>query len=225
MDFLDYERPAVAADLVLFRVRDGKLQTGLIKRALQDVENGKWSLAGGFVDIDKTLKEILYGKAAEKLGFSCFSARQFTIRDNPARDDRWRVISCVYLGVLTDTPEQEFCTWFYTDRVGEGILYNDGVSERMDELAFDHASMITEAMDKLRHDLYTEEEGFMLTGEQFTLSELRSTFEAVLGAKIDNFTRKTTDLVEATGESVRGQKHRPAQIYRRKVQCRLFTGT
>ena len=68
MDFLDYERPAVAADLVLFRVRDGKLQTGLIKRALQDVENGKWSLAGGFVDIDKTLKEILYGKAAEKLG-------------------------------------------------------------------------------------------------------------------------------------------------------------
>ena len=85
--------------------------------------------------------------------------------------------------------------------------------------------MITEAMDKLRHDLYTEEEDFMLTGEQFTLSELRSTFEAVLGAKIDNFTRKTKDLVEATGESVRGQKHRPAQIYRRKVQCRLFTGT
>lgn len=216
MNFIDYERPAVAADLVLFRVHEKKLQTALIRRQFQDVEHGKWSLPGGFVDIDKTLQEILYGKVAQKLGFDCFSARQFTIRDNLARDDRWRVISCVYLGVLTGTPEREDCIWFYTDRIDEGLLYNETENVRMDELAFDHASMITEAIAKLRHDLYIEAEGFLMTGETFTLSALKSTFEAVLGGPIDNFTRRTKELVEATGESVRGEKHRPAMIYRRK---------
>ena len=216
MNFIDYERPAVAADLVLFRVYEKKLQTALIRRQFQDVEHGKWSLPGGFVDIDKTLQEILYGKVAEKLGFSCFSARQFTIRDNLARDDRWRVISCVYLGVLTDQPEQEHCEWFCTDRIDKGLIYNEDACVQTDELAFDHASMITEAIAKLRHDLYVEAEGFLMTGETFTLSALKNTFEAILGGKIDNFTRRTKDLVEATGESLRGGKHRPAQIYRRK---------
>ena len=217
MNFIDYERPAVAADLVLFRINDKRLQTCLIRRQFQDVEHGKWSLPGGFVDIDKTLQEILYGKVAEKLGFSCFSVRQFTIRDNLARDDRWRVISCVYLGVLTASPEQENGEWFYTDRADSGLLYNEKEDVRMEELAFDHASMITEAVSKLQHDLYVEAEGFLMTGETFTLSALRTTFEAILGRPIDNFTRKTRELVEPTGESIRGEKHRPAMIYRRKA--------
>ena len=217
MGFQDYERPAVAADLVLFRVSDGKLQTALIRRQVQDVEHGKWSLPGGFVDIDKTLQEILYGKVAEKLGFDCFSARQFAIRDNLARDDRWRVISCVYLGVLTGKPAGEYCVWFNTERAEEGLLYREGESVRMDELAFDHASMILEAIARLRHDLYTEEEGFLMTGERFTLTELCSTFEAVLGTGIDNFTRRTKELVEPTGETVRGERHRPAQIFKRRA--------
>ena len=37
------------------------------------------------------------------------------------------------------------------------------------------------------------------------------------GRPIDNFTRKTRELVEPTGESIRGEKHRPAMIYRRKA--------
>lgn len=214
--FNDYERPAVAADLVLFRVKENILQVALIKRNFQDVEHGKWSLPGGFVNIDKTLEETLYDKVAEKLGFSCFSARQFAIRDNVARDDRWRVISCVFLGVLTDSPETENCVWFCTDEIKDNVLYTRDFILDMNELAFDHASMIKDAVKRLRHDLYTESEGFLMAGETFTLRELRNVFEAILGDHIDNFARRTQDLVEETGESVRGLRHRPAKIYRRK---------
>lgn len=207
----DYEKPAVTADLVLFRIKDKKLQVALIKRTLQDVETGKWSLPGGFVDIDKTLEQTLYGKIADKIGFDNFTARQFTIRDNPARDNRWRVISCVYLGV---TKEDGKCTWFTIDG---NILRSENVTIEYNLLAFDHASMIREALDVLRKEMFYRDEIFKMTGDVFTLSSLKETCEAIAGHTIDNFTRKTKDIVEPTGEMLKGKRCRPAQYYRKKV--------
>ena len=226
MSFEEFERPAVAVDLVLFRMYHGLLQIALINRKEQDVENGKWSLPGAFVNIDKTLTETLYGKVADKLGFDCFSARQFAVHDNIARDDRWRVISCVYIGAVkgkqdsSDDPYFGKCTWFFTQYLEErGVLYNYNNEEvSLDELAFDHASMITEAFDRMRHDLFTEEEGFTLTGDTFTLLELRTTFEAFLNKyRYDtNFPRRMENLIEPTGEEIRGQAYRPAKVFKRK---------
>ena len=81
-EILPFERPAVATDLVLFRTANikgknnreytKKLQIALIKRDSQEVENGKWSLPGGFVDIDKTMNETIYGKIAGKIGCGDF---------------------------------------------------------------------------------------------------------------------------------------------------------
>lgn len=213
MTVKDYERPAVAVDLVLFRIHEKNLQVALIKRNVQDVENGKWSLPGGFVDIDKTLVETLYGKVADKLGFDHFGVRQFTIRDNPARDNRWRVISCVYMAGTKTEEENDKFTWFTIDG---HILRSPNVTIEYNLLAFDHASMIKEAIDVLRRDLLSCDEVYDMTGYNFTLSELKATCEAITGHKIDNFARKTRELVEPTGEVLKGKRNRPAKYYRRK---------
>ena len=211
MSFTDYERPAVTVDLVLFRIFEHQLQVALIKRNTQDVEKGKWSLPGGFVDIDKTLEQTLYTKVAQKIGFDTFTARQFTIRDNIARDNRWRVISCVYMGVAQS---EGSCTWFTIDG---NILRSEKVTIEYNLLAFDHASMIKEAVQILRKDLFGCDEIFEMTGIKFTLSELKNTCEAIVGHTIDNFARKTKNIVEPTGEILRGKRNRPAKYYRRKL--------
>ena len=62
MSLLDYERPSLTTDLVLFRVIEEealdirkndtkKLQVLLINRK-DEPQKGKWSLPGGFVNID-----------------------------------------------------------------------------------------------------------------------------------------------------------------------------
>lgn len=210
MSFQDYERPAVTADIVLFRIKNKQLQVALVKRETQEVEQGKWSLPGGFVDIDKTLCETLHGKIAEKLGFDDFTARQFTIKDNIARDDRWRVISCVYLGTAK---AEGNCKWFTVE--GE-TLHSSDEEMPLSALAFDHSSMVREAIHLLRRELFTCDEIFDLTGETFTLPELKNTCEAITGHKIDNFTRRIKDMVEPTGEMLRGKRCRPAQYYVRR---------
>jgi 8-oxo-dGTP diphosphatase len=54
--------------------------------------------------------------------------------------------------------------------------------------------------------------------EEFTLSQLQATYEAILGRPLDkrNFRKRVTTLalLEATGRQAGAGRHRPAQLYR-----------
>ena len=63
MSLMDYERPSLTTDMVLFRVKDNEndnirkyaekdLQVLLIERD-NEPQMGMWSLPGGFVEIDE----------------------------------------------------------------------------------------------------------------------------------------------------------------------------
>jgi len=95
------------------------------------------------------------------------------------------------------------------------------VDELPAKIAFDHAELITRAVNQARSDVagLTFPPGFM--PERFTLGELQVLSEQVLGHKIDkaSFRRKLRDrdLVEAIeGEQLRGSAHRPSAIFRLK---------
>ena len=89
--------------------------------------------------------------------------------------------------------------------------------DELPPLAFDHGDILSYALVRLRYKLEYTAVGFELLPEVFTLSELQSAYEIVLGEELDkrNFRRKIlgAGVIEPSG-SLRVGEGRPAQLYR-----------
>ena len=101
----------------------------------------------------------------------------------------------------------------------EQVVYQIVKSEG---LAFDHAEIILRAFQALRDR--TEQSGrivFDLMPERFTLYSLQEAHEIILGEKLltPNFRRKIMPFVEETGVTVTGTGHRPAMLFRRRLEA------
>jgi 8-oxo-dGTP diphosphatase len=92
-------------------------------------------------------------------------------------------------------------------------------------LAFDHADIIAMAKRRLAAKLDYSTIALQLMPEKFTLSELQSVYECILGEPLDkrNFRKRLQGLgcLEPTGERHRGGKHRPAMLFRMKSPGRV----
>ena len=85
-------------------------------------------------------------------------------------------------------------------------------------LAFDHANLINIAVAKTRQQINAIELLQGLLPEQFSLGELQTSCEHILGHRLDksSFRRKLTDreAVQAIEGAIRRGANRPAQLYR-----------
>jgi 8-oxo-dGTP diphosphatase len=90
--------------------------------------------------------------------------------------------------------------------------------DALPELAFDHADIIAAAHRRLVAKLDYSTIAFQLLPETFTLGELQRVYEILVDAEMDkrNFRKWALALeqIEATGETRRRGKHRPARLYR-----------
>ena len=87
---------------------------------------------------------------------------------------------------------------------------------QLPELAFDHKEIIQIALDKLRWKIMYEPLVFHLLNETFTMTQLQTIYEAVIGKELDrrNFNKKMLQLgyVVPTEERVQGVG-RPGTLY------------
>ena len=96
----------------------------------------------------------------------------------------------------------------------------DGVDPGTGEfaLAFDHAEILGAAVKRLRGKLDYAALGFQLLPDRFTLRDLQTVHETILGRELnkDSFRRRmlATGLIEPTGEREQNVLHRPAELYR-----------
>jgi 8-oxo-dGTP diphosphatase len=85
-------------------------------------------------------------------------------------------------------------------------------------LAFRNDEVIDYALRRLRAKLDYSNVAYSLLPEEFTLSQLQNTYEAITGRRLDkrNFRKRMTSvgLVEPTGRRSSAARHRPAQLYR-----------
>lgn len=85
-------------------------------------------------------------------------------------------------------------------------------------LCFDHREIIRTALLHLRENVQYHPVGFHLLPEKFTLTELQTMYEVILGVKLDirNFRKKLhkMELLEETGEKQENVAHRAARLYR-----------
>jgi 8-oxo-dGTP diphosphatase len=198
----------VTVDIVLFTIREGLLHVLLIKRLIKPFEN-RYAIPGGFVLESESLDAAAKRELREETNVSDVYLEQLYTFGEPKRDPRGRVITVAYYALVPNTQTLRAGTdakeagWFpLTD---------------VPPLAFDHATILEYARQRLRNKLDYTNVGFELLPEKFTLSDLQSVHEAILGEPLDkrNFRRKLAErgLVKPLKEW-RDTGRRPAQLYR-----------
>lgn len=206
---MDYPRPLVTVDVIIFTLRDNDLQALLVKRGHAPFE-GMWAIPGGFVGIDESLEEAALRELEEETGARDVYLEQLYTFGNPGRDPRGRVITVAYFALVPADAIQ--------------LRSGDDAAEArwwsvydLPPLAFDHADILAYALKRLRYKLEYTAVGFELLPETFTLSELQAAYEIILGEKLDkrNFRRKIigAGVIEEIGEYRVGEG-RPAKLYR-----------
>ena len=148
--------------------------------------------------------------AATKGGLSAPYIEQLYTFSRVDRDRRGRVVSVAYLGLVS----QEAARAAGSTEWG-GAWYS---ARRPPPLAYDHAEIIKAGIERLRARITYSNIAHGLMDKTFTLTELMSAYEIVLGRALDkrNFRRKilALGLVKETGETVMDGAHRPAALYR-----------
>jgi 8-oxo-dGTP diphosphatase len=211
----DFPRPAVTVDIIIFTLRESKLQVLLVQRAQPPYQDA-WALPGGFVQLDESLEEAAARELEEETGVQEAYLEQLYTYGEPDRDPRGRVITVAYYALLPrDAPiRQEGGS---DARKARLFSINE-----LPGLAFDHAEIIQYAVRRLRYKLEYSAVGFELLPEEFTLSEIQQTYEKILGEQLDkrNFRRRIllAGIIEATG-SLRTGEGRPARLYRYRADA------
>lgn len=234
-----FDPVAVTVDVVALTIRDGALDVLLVERGVPPYA-GRWALPGGFVKprpgasgqvVEEDLNEAAVRELAEETGqqLGRIHLEQLATYGTPGRDPRMRVISVAYLVFAPELPEPQAgsdaraAAWVPVESLG---LAEGGGGQRPGttrKLAFDHARILADGLERARSKLEYTPLATAFVGEEFTISELRAVYETVWGERLHagNFHRKVLSVpgfVESTGETTEtgGPRGGPrARLYRR----------
>ncbi|GEM_PF-25630 len=224
----------LSIDCVIFGFKDNKLkvllwqdETEAIKSFFTDRDNyedvkilfeanpfraneGYWALIGTHMpdeeDLDEFAKHILY----QTTGLKDLYLKQVKTFGATNRVPFMRVVTTAYYAIINpeyhDMQQSEITKilrWFDIDK--------------LPKLIFDHEEIINAALKKLREEVKYHPVGFHMLPEKFTLTELQSLYEVILGKKLDtrNFRKKIQkmDLLTDTEEKQTNVAHRAAKLY------------
>lgn len=205
----EHPHPAVATDIAVFGLREGRLQLLLIRRGAEPFAD-RWALPGGFLGPRETIEACARRELLEETGVEGAVLRLVGVFSEPDRDPRERVVSVAYAALVhlpavvprggTDAAEAR---WWPQDD--------------LPALAFDHGRIAAESLACVREAAEQGPVAARLLPDLFTLSDLQAAHEALLGRPVDkrNFRRDVLggDHLEEAGEVRRGA-HRPAMTYR-----------
>jgi 8-oxo-dGTP diphosphatase len=208
---------AVTVDMVILTMSDSRLHVLLVRRGVAPFE-GRWAIPGGFKRPTETLDEAAKRELAEETGVDSASLlAQFGAYGDPGRDPRMNVVTVAYLAVLRDVG----AVVAGTDASQAALVpVSDALSGKL-RLAFDHARIVRDAVERVRVDLELTGVATAFVGTTFTLAELRAVYEAVWGVQLDsaNFRRSVVTeegWVIPTGRRARpgGAGGKPAELFR-----------
>ena len=202
-----YPHPAVTTDCVIFGFDGERLQVLLIERGIEPFK-GRWAFPGGFIKMDETAEEGALRELKEETGMENAFIQQFHTFSNPLRDPRERVITIAFYALVgiqevKGGDDAASARWFPLDEIPA--------------LAFDHDHMLRMATQRLRQEIHFHPIGFELLPEKFTLRELQSLYEAILGITFDrrNFAKKMLhlEILNELDETVWPTPKREAKLF------------
>lgn len=218
----------ISIDCTIFSVQNAKLKVLLLK--WQGVEY--WSLPGGFIrtdeDLDDAARRILYERTyLEKIyleQFNTFGAVDRTsinvhwdflkARNIELPDDHWvfeRFLSVGYCSLVDYTKVNAFPRYF--NETGQWFDVGD-----LPKLAFDHKEIVERGCEYIRKNIDTQIAASKLLPEKFTMKELQTVYETVLGENFrrNNFQRKILGLnsLERLEKLYDGSANKAPYLYR-----------
>lgn len=219
-DASKYPSIFVTVDLAVFTIRNGALSVLLIERG-DEPYAGHWALPGGFMDPGEDAATAAWRELAEETGVEQWAGHleQLKTYSAPGRDPRHRVVSVAHVAFAPNLPtpvagdDARNARWWAVDDVLGG--------EDAPALAFDHAEILTDALERVRSKLEYTTLATEFVEEPFTLAELHRVYAAVWGRppSLGAFRRKvisTKGFVEATSTKGDSQSAgRPATLYHR----------
>ena len=219
----------MSIDCAIFGYHERQLKVLLIKHKLLD----GWCLPGGYIKRTENLVQAANRNVKERTGIDGLFLQQFKTFGDPSRmkldefdmekwsaalgvritRDNWLIDQTISVGfyAITDfsstVPQPDIlsnaCAWFDIHEIPP--------------LDFDHDEMVKEALHTMRVQLYHYPIGYNLLPSKFTLSEIHSLYETLLGKKLDisNFPKKliALGLLKKTAEKRSIGAHRSPHLY------------
>jgi 8-oxo-dGTP diphosphatase len=216
----DYPPFAVTVDIVVLTLVDQRLHVLLVQRH-GDPFAGAWALPGGFVKEDESLEEAADRELQEETGVEAAEhLEQLGAYGEPDRDPRMRVVTVAYLAVLRHIAGLRAGG----DAADTALVpVADVLSTRRRPLAFDHRRILEDAVARLSEQLEHTSLATAFVGPEFTLSELRTVYEASWDTTLDpgNFRRHMlrADILSPTGATrpPGPEGGKPGEVYRVEV--------
>jgi ADP-ribose pyrophosphatase YjhB (NUDIX family) len=226
--------PHISIDSVIFGYNNQQLKILLLKWKGLD----GWGLPGGFIKRQEPLSEAANRILQEKTSLSNLFLQQFGVfGDSPYRvkgrnpkdyrekfglevdEDNWlleRTLSIGYFA-LVDYSKVNVRTDFFTED------YHWCDVNEVPELLFDQNEVVEKALLTLRLQIYHQPIGFNLLPEKFTLPEIHTLYETILGKELDqrNFCKKllTLGLIKKLEERRNIGPHRAPYLYQFEKQA------
>jgi 8-oxo-dGTP diphosphatase len=142
----EYPRPALTVDAVVFGLRPAGLSVVLIERKHEPFA-GRLALPGGFLEMDESAEAAARRELAEETGLNLkVPFRPLGFYDAPGRDPRGRTISLSFVALAgpgaeepTGGDDAQAAVWQVLSALAP------------DDLAFDHAVILADAIRLLHH--------------------------------------------------------------------------
>lgn len=235
IDHLDSSQmflPSVSIDCVIFGFHDRQLKVLLVRFRNTDL----WALPGGYIRLEEDMDEAAIRILGERTAVKDIYLEQFYTFGQRERVDKrvqqkiveatgrrfspdhWttkRFVSVGYYALVdfsevTPTPDvtSDECAWYGLDE--------------MPDLVFDHTFIVQKALEMLQLRLGNNLVSSNLLPETFTMQELQSLYETILGKKMvrANFQRKMLNLgiLERVEKKFSGRAHKAPYLYRFDVK-------
>lgn len=198
----------------VLQIRRGTLQVLAWQRA-RPPDPGRWALPGGRLGDDEDVETSVRRQLAEKVDLrEVTHVEQIAVFSRPDRVPGVRMVATAFLGLVRSDADPTVpgdTAWHPV-----GAMTTSGPPET----AFDHATIISAAHDRLRAKLSYTNLGFALAPCTFTISALRGLYAAALGHPVSatNLQRVLTRraLLEPTGAVAPPGRAggRPAALFR-----------
>ena len=217
---------SVSLDCVIFGFHNNQLKVLLLKMKYTH----EWALPGGFVKLSESVEEAATRVLRERTSLSDIFLKQFRVFSDPERSKTNPAVKDLIES--GDHPDME---WFAKRFISIGmyalvdftkvIPVPDNFSDyagwkNLDEiglLMLDHKLIVQKALNTLRMQISYQPIGYNLMPEKFTMPELQSLYETILGKTLDrrNFQRKilSFEILNKLPETKKGGAHKAPFLY------------
>lgn len=240
---------SVSADEILAGIAVDCVIVGFHNKTLKVLLNkfngyDRWMVPGGFVFKDEDIDDAAYRILRVRTGLDNIYLRQFHVFGDNNRVEKEESLASLLSNNLSIEEAENH--WAFQRFIGAAyyalVDYSKAkiantsmdesrwfdISDVPEKLYADHNKILEMGLDAIREHLNTIPVDYELLPEKFTMSELRSVYETILGRPLDrrNFQKRMlqSDYIVKLSETKDGHKYKGAtllHLIRKSIKMRL----